>query len=279
MHSLFGPRTSSVSTALVLCTFLFAFSFSSTDLLAADSRQAVQLEIEMDDSWELEDRSKVTGILYETANYIRSHLKDGPTIRIVVGYDREKGPIAMYRRRGQEFDTVLLSNSPLDYRPQIMYQFSHEFCHVISDYNRIRSTESKNEWLHETLCELASIFVLHATEEPALKRYIDDYLEESIQRLATITEFGEWLENNEDRLRELPRGELDRKTNAVVAYRLHPLFSDHPKIWNTLRYLPKSDSTLSDYLEEWKQSVESQDRYLIDLLRDKLLGNGDDKVP
>ncbi len=141
------------------------------------------LVFEIDDSWTLDDTSTLKKILYEAASPMYRNLRDMPSIKIVVGYDRDRGPVALYRRPGQTTDKVLLSNSPLEYRPQIMYQFAHEFCHVISDYNRLRSTESKNEWFHEALCELASIFVLHSTGEPSLKKYIDDYLEESIQIL------------------------------------------------------------------------------------------------
>ena len=234
------------------------------------------LRITVDESWELDNLDNVTRILNEAANYIYAHLRDNPKFHIVVGYDREMGPISLYRSDDQEFDRVLLSNTPLEFRPQIMYQFSHEFCHVISDYNRIRSTDSKNEWFHEALCELASIFVLHATEEPALKKYIDDYLEESRELLAGIEEFGTWLLSKEEGLRTRAAGRHDRKTNAVVAYRLHPLFKKYPKLWNTLWHLPKSDSTIATYIEEWKQSIDDQDIPLLEKLEERLLGKLDE---
>lgn len=230
------------------------------------------LQITVDESWELDDLQNVTNMLNETANYIYSHLRDNPSFQVVVGYDREMGPISLYRSDDQQFDRVLLSNTPLEYRPQIMYQFSHEFCHVISDYNRIRSTDSKNEWFHEALCELASIFVLHSTEEPALKKYIDDYLEESRDVLAGLEDFGTWISGKEEGLRTRAAGRHDRKTNAVVAYRLHPLFKQYPTLWNTLWHLPKSDSTLEVYIEEWKQAIDVRDRPMLDKLQERLFG-------
>ena len=229
------------------------------------------LVFEIDDSWTLDDTSTLKKILYEAASPMYRNLRDMPSIKIVVGYDADRGPVALYRRPGQTTDKLLLSNSPLEYRPQIMYQFAHEFCHVISDYNRLRSTESKNEWFHEALCELASIFVLHSTGEPSLKKYIDDYLEESIQILKKTSDFGTWLLAKEAELREQPTGELDRKANAVVAYRLLPIFMKYPELWNTLKSLPKSDSLIGEYLDEWKQSVKHQDKQLIDLIANSLL--------
>lgn len=243
-----------------------------SDLIESATAAYSGLQIRVDESWDLDDLEKVTNILYETAAHIYSHLRDKPEFRVVVGYDRESGPISLYRSGDEDFDRVLLSNTPLEYRPQIMYQFSHEYCHVISDYNRIRSTDSKNEWFHEALCELASIFVLHSTEESALKKYIDDYLEESRDILAGIEDFGSWILSKEEGLRTRAAGRHDRKTNAVVAYRLHPLFSQYPALWNTLWHLPKSDSKLTVYIEEWKQAIDDRDSSLLDKLEERLLG-------
>jgi hypothetical protein len=230
------------------------------------------LNIRVDESWDLDDPSQVTNILSETATYIYTHLRDSPRFDIVVGHDRERGPISLYRPSDEDFDRVLLSNTPLEYRPQIMYQFSHEFCHVISDYNRIRSTDSKNEWFHEVLCELASIFVLHSTGEPELKKYIDDYLGDSRDLLAGIEDFGSWILSKEEGLRTRTAGRHDRKTNAVVAYQLHPLFRQYPTIWNTLWHLPQSDSNLTDYIEEWKQAIDDRDSPLLEKLKERLIG-------
>lgn len=244
----------------------------SRQLIEPPSSTGMGLQITVDESWGLDDLSNVSSILYDTSNCIYRHLRNRPDFRIVVGYDLNLGPISLYRINDEEFDRVLLSTTPIEYRPQIMYQFSHEFCHVISDFNRIRSTESKNEWFHESLCELASIFVLHSTNEPALKRYIDDYLEESRELLSSIDNFSSWMLSKEDELRAQIGGRLDRRTNAVVAYRLYPLFKQYPTLWNTLWHLPKSDSTLASYLLEWKQAVHEQDRHLLTKLEVLLLG-------
>ena len=42
---------------------------------------------------------------------------------------------------------------------QYVYQFSHELCHVMTGFDRNR--EHKHKWFEESLCELASLFVLH----------------------------------------------------------------------------------------------------------------------
>lgn len=231
-----------------------------------------RLKITVDDSWDLDDTSNVSNILYEAANYLYVHLRNKPRIDVVVGYDLEQGPIALYRGRYDRVDRVLLSNTPLEYRPQIIYQFSHEFCHVISDYNRVRSSSSKNGWFHESLCELASIFVLHATGEPELENYLGDYHEGPRRVLSGIQDFRAWMLDKEQELRSRVGGQYDRDSNAVVAYRLLPLFVEHPKLWNTLWNLPKSESRLFVYIEEWKKAVAVQERALLDKLQERLLG-------
>lgn len=46
---------------------------------------------------------------------------------------------------------------------QFAYQFGHEFCHILSGHDRLRS--NPNNWFHESLCELASLFVLRRMAE------------------------------------------------------------------------------------------------------------------
>ncbi|MCY3627959.1 MAG: hypothetical protein OXG88_09995 [Gammaproteobacteria bacterium] len=228
------------------------------------------LYIKLDDSWQAEVRSSVLAVLHESADAIYSHMKDRPLIEVTVTYDLEEGPIALYRTQGESADTVLLSATPQDYRPQLMYQFAHEFCHVISDHNRLRSTESANQWLHESFCELASIFVLHSTLEDELRSYVDDYRAESIEILDSLKDFPTWLSEKEDELRGNTPNH-DRVSNAVVAYRLLPVFKQFPEIWNTFPLLPNSESLLADYLDEWQESVADDDKKLIALIRATLL--------
>ena len=42
---------------------------------------------------------------------------------------------------------------------QYVYQFAHELCHVMINFDRHRA--HKHRWFGEALCELASLFVLH----------------------------------------------------------------------------------------------------------------------
>ena len=46
---------------------------------------------------------------------------------------------------------------------QYVYQFSHELCHVLVNFDRARG--HRHKWFEESLCELAALFVLHRLPE------------------------------------------------------------------------------------------------------------------
>ena len=46
---------------------------------------------------------------------------------------------------------------------QFSFQFAHEFCHILSDYELLR--DNPNQWFHEAICEVASVFTLRRMAE------------------------------------------------------------------------------------------------------------------
>ena len=153
---------------------------------------------------------------------------------------------------------------------QFTYQFFHELCHVLSDYERLRG--SRNGWFHEVLCELASVFTLRRLAEgwtsippypnwghyaAELSTYAEEYVSREERRLPTSMTLSAWLLSEEDSLRQ---DRYQRDKNAVVAYSLLPLFESEPMRWNTIRNLPDSSPMFKDYLSEWQSQVEPFDR-------------------
>ena len=120
------------------------------------------------------------------------------------------------------------------------YQFSHELCHVLSGYEDLEG--DTNNWFHEAICYLASLFTLRRmaeawrTEPPyphwityadSLAEYADNedrnYLKETA--LLPGETLSSWLASHEEELRACR--EL-RAKNAVVARELLPLFEEEP---------------------------------------------------
>ena len=153
---------------------------------------------------------------------------------------------------------------------RISYQFAHELCHVLSEYERLRN--GPNNWFHEAICELASVFSLRRMAEcwltcppysnwtgyaGALASYADNVLSYKERQLPTGVTLREWLSSREEDLRRDP---LQRNENSVVAYSLLPTFESEPGGWNAVRRLPKSSAMFGDYLLEWHAQVEPDDR-------------------
>ena len=83
-------------------------------------------------------------------------------IRVVPASGPDAVPITLFRHAQSGPITIQLAARDT-YWAQFSYQFAHEFCHVLSDYERLR--DNPNRWFHEALCELASVFTLRRMAE------------------------------------------------------------------------------------------------------------------
>ena len=148
---------------------------------------------------------------------------------------------------------------------QYIYQFSHELCHAMTGFDRFK--EHRHKWFEESLCELASLFVLHRlaevwAEEPPLHIYgasefasnhatYAEGIEEKYRTPPGISLPG-WLAAN---IRTLEADPLRRDLDGAVAVALLDRFRRDPTLWRDCLPLnqwdPSADTTFSDYLESW----------------------------
>ena len=219
-------------------------------------------------------RSDVQVLLSDVASHLTGALTTPPLGSIVVKATASPNdaPLTLYRSSSEEPFTILLSARGT-YWSQFAYQFSHEMCHVLSGYERLR--QSRNKWFHEALCELASVFTLRDMAKAWLNRppylgwsdyahslgdYAGSLLAQGQRRLPSELTLSSWLVSEEESLRE---DCLQRDKNAVVAYSLLPLFENDPTMWNSVRYLPESSSMFREYLLEWHARLEPADGPLV----------------
>ena len=223
--------------------------------------------------------SNIQALLTDAASHITRHLREpfqGTTV-VVATQSSIDGPMTHYRPSLQGPFTIRLS-ARNHYWSQFVYQFSHELCHVLSDFERLR--EGPNGWFHEAVCELASVFTIRRMAEqwPSRPPYpnwadyansLDSYAEECLTRkecqLPAGTTLTTWLLAEEGGLR---RDRYQRDENAVVAYSLLPIFESEPAGWNAIRHLPDSTAMLGNYLIEWHEMVESVDRPFVERIMD-----------
>ena len=156
---------------------------------------------------------------------------------------------------------------------QYVYQFSHELCHVMTNFDRHR--EHKHKWFEESLCELASLFVLHrlatvwkehppaeiidAVEfAPHFRTYTDDTAAKYPRICSGDSQ--KWLSENIDSLEAYP---YERKLNGTIAVLLLDRFIEDPSLWRDCGWLdhwdPSANVTFREYLDSWAALLHEKD--------------------
>ena len=195
------------------------------------------------------------------------------TLVIVPSPPGDQCPRTYYREDKGEPIRVQLSARDRKWA-KFAYQFSHELSHVFQGYERLK--DSPNNWFHESICELASLFTLRSMakawrEDPPYPNWADyskdlwSYAGERLGRpehqLPSGISTALWLESQESGLRKDP---YQREKNGVIAGILLPLFEDRPEGWNTIRALPHSSSSIKSYLLQWREMVEPRERGFVE---------------
>ena len=221
-----------------------------------------QFEIELDGSWPEKHQDRVQTILEKAARTIEHHVDLSTKHEILVKLDRE-GPMVLYKEHSRlSNDTVEMlldpdfgtPKNPRVYDPQLIYQFGQEIPHILQDYNKLRSSSSKNGWWHETLCEIMGIWL---TKQEGWHDYIDNKFSNPKRLSDQVIDWQLFLSVIERDVRKYP---YCRSINATIAWKLYPAFKENPKLFNTYSYLPKSDSVLEQYFNEWSESEQLRDK-------------------
>ena len=217
--------------------------------------------------------SDIERLLSDVASHITRWLRVpfAGTICVVPGPDTSV-PMTYYRGDQDQPFVIQLTARNRKWS-QFAYQFSHETCHVLSDYERLR--DNPNNWFHEALCELASVFTLRRMAErwsayppysnwadyaESLASYVQELLSRKERQLPAGMTLSAWLLSEEESLRR--DCEL-RDKNAIVAYSLLPIFEGDPAGWNAIRKLPNSSGMFKDYLRDWHSLVELTEKSFV----------------
>ena len=235
----------------------------------------IQLQV-LQGNWGEIEPNEIAILLQDAAFHINRLLRTPFQEKIQVEHSQVDHPKALYRALSEEPYTIWLSAQD-HYWCKFAYQFAHEFCHVLSGYDWIR--ENPNNWFHEAICELASIFTIRCMAfrwltHPAfqgrkdyaasLSEYGRDLLNKQDSQLSTDMSLNNWLSLNEVVLRETPVDDPDQRSNQIlVAYQLLPIFEKTPGGWNAIRKLPNSTSLLADYFVAWYSEVDPEDRVFV----------------
>ncbi len=225
----------------------------------------------------------IQNLLHNVASHIEKELRDPFQGDIeVMNLPGSKEPRTHYRNQNDPPNPPPGAAYPINltakdrYWCMFAYQFAHEFCHVLSGYERLHG--NPNNWFHESICEMASIFVLRRMGErwqhqppyenwtsysASLTKYADDQLRghECLHASKRPPDFHVWLLENEADLRANP---YLRDRNGVVASKLLLDFEQEPGGWNAIRRLPSTAGNIREYVESWQASVDAQDRGFVE---------------
>jgi hypothetical protein len=161
------------------------------------------------------------------------------------------------------------------YWSQYSYQFSHELCHHVIDCNWFNEVD-RFGWLEESLCELASIFVLYKmsitwnTSPPyenwisyskQLEIYVNDIL---IEEKSNIDKsLSSWIIEN---FEMLSNNRYLRNENRIIAKQLFPIFKENPLLWQTVQFLKSidisDDTDMKRFFNDWERVLP---KHLIDM--------------
>ncbi len=220
--------------------------------------------------WEASIRD-VDKVLTAAAVELMKHVPERRLAAILV--EPQGGPIVLYKR-GPKGEFRVKLNTGKTYWAQYTYQFAHEMCHILCEYD---SDKNPCKWFEESICELASLFVLRRsavtwkTRPPypnwkSFAKHLDSYAEDRIRKAALPPgkTLAAWYRENREALR---KNATDRPKNNIVAVQLLPLFEKVPSRWQAVQYLNKEklDDTydLKRYLEAWHRHCPAKHRTFV----------------
>jgi hypothetical protein len=220
----------------------------------------MHIEVEQDD-WGEVYIGNIQRVLEDVAEQLTRGFPSPPDAEIRVRH-RPTGVSPIILLRSSRSDPYRIELTPRgQYWFPYIYEFAHEFCHILCNYETLRL--GPNEWFHESLCELASIFTLKQLavkwqDHPPyqdwerlatpLEQYANGIIARDFLSVPSHLNFGDWFQITEPILRRDPR---QRHLNGVVVLHLLPLFQENPEHWQSVGYMPNARDTFAELLSQW----------------------------
>ncbi len=242
--------------------------------------------------WNRTDLPATTFITPELIQTVCESVRDVFVRQLVYAFDsdilihyRKEGPRVFYDRSPTGAYRIGLSIQNTSFS-KLAFEFAHEYAHILQNYYRI-SREDKQKWFQESLCSMASLYILrkmdaewleNPPEYPGwdfriqarskafrlLSRQLINRIPEELRNLDGL--YG-WYQVNLKRLEANP---YLREKNDVVAFHLLSVFETNPEAWNTVRYLNSGpyteEETFEEYLEGWYYRTPPQWQPLVSLV-------------
>jgi hypothetical protein len=234
-----------------------------------------------DGGWGTARTQDIETVLRSVANVLLPYFPQRASGRIVVEHSSQ-GPRALFEKAADGAYHVLLNVQDTRW-DQFAYQFSHELCHIFTNFEHREvgngAATRDHQWFEETLCEAVSLFALRRMASawerspphrgwgdyaPAFSEYARRLLAEQHRRLPPNVSVAQWYESNQE---DLARNPYLRRKNELLATRLLPLLEETPGSLETIGYLNLEKSpphtSFRTYLEAWYSCCPEQYRGFI----------------
>jgi hypothetical protein len=277
---------------------ILALSFSICPPALAADKDSARLAIEVrDGGWGTATARDIETVLGSVAGVLLPYFPWHESDRIQVAFSAQ-GPKVLLDKSSDGSHRVILNVRDTRW-DQFAYQFSHELCHIFSNYERRAldggAVARDHQWFEETLCDTVSLFTLDRLSAswerspphprwkdyaPAFRDYANRLLSQAHRRLPPNGTIAAWYEAN--------RGELEthaylRDRNELLARALLPLFQNTPGSLASIAFLnrerPASSGSFKAYLEAWYSCCPPEHRNfvgrLISLLEEPSRGGGE----
>lgn len=216
-----------------------------------------------------EIESLCTNVVAHFQQYLRDEYKINEPISV---YYNSRGPFIMYRDSG--LHSIAIS-AKAENIPQFIYQFSHEVCHVLQDYEII-SPGNPNLWFQESICMMASIWVLKEMYEtweqnmpikwrkqrPGILDYVDRIMSRPGSQYYNTPE--KWIVDNEDALRaDFINPFTHHILVSQLSYNFLDNFEDNPQGWNAVAQIPSITGDMEVYMRDWYNTIDTEDKQFV----------------
>jgi hypothetical protein len=259
----------------IAATLLIASAALATELTPAPPRITVYVQY---GNWGTARVGDIETVLSSVADALLPYFPQHASDRVLVAAS-EHGPSVLFEKSTDGAYRVLLNVRDTRW-DQFAYQFSHELCHIFTNYEHREighgAVARDHQWFEETLCEAVSLFALDRVASnwehsppyphwkdyaPAFREYGTRLLSERHRHLPPNKSIAEWYGENQAALRSNP---YLREKNELLATALLPLLENVPGGFEAISYLNRekssSDRGFRAYLESWYRCCPEQSR-------------------
>lgn len=268
--------------ASILAGFVFALVVSCGTQAAEAVRPAGGVDIRVEaGNWGNAHPRDIEAVLNTVADTLIPSFPQHAGKRVSVAYS-PVGPSVVLEKSPDGAQRLFLNVQDARW-DQFAYQFSHELCHIFTNFEHREigpgAVSRDHQWFEETLCEAVSLFALErvalrwerspphpgwSSYASAFRDYAQQLRAEPHRHLPSDETLAKWLSANRE---ALARNPYLRQKNELFAVRLLSLFRTVPGSLEAIGYLNMaslaSAGSFAAYLESWYSCCPEEHRAFI----------------